>query len=100
MLHNMLKMESLIMQPSQCGIEAAMWMSYGRPKLSIEVKSYNSDKLLQLSFNELYWKNFIPSGGYAYRLCKVGENGIAGVTEECFQMVISSSMGQKIGCFS
>ena len=25
------------------------------------------------------------SGGYAYRLCKVGENGIAGVTEECFQ---------------
>ena len=24
-------------------------------------------------------------GGYAYRLCKVGGAGIAGVTEECFQ---------------
>ena len=28
---------------------------------------------------------FWPLGGYAYRLCKVGGSGIAGVTEECFQ---------------
>ena len=28
----------------------------------------------------------IPSiGGYAYRLCKLGKDGYAGVTEECFQ---------------
>ena len=27
----------------------------------------------------------LPKGGYAYRLCKVGGGGIAGVTEECFQ---------------
>ena len=26
-----------------------------------------------------------PSGGYAYRLCKLGEAGLAGVTEECFR---------------
>ena len=27
----------------------------------------------------------ISLGGYAYRLCKIGGNGIAGVTEQCFQ---------------
>ena len=33
-----------------------------------------------------WYLNFISSsGGYAYRLCKVGGTGIAGVTEECFQ---------------
>ena len=26
-----------------------------------------------------------PSGGYAYRLCKLGKDGYAGITEECFQ---------------
>ena len=28
---------------------------------------------------------FISIGGYAYRLCKLGEAGYAGLTEECFQ---------------
>ena len=28
---------------------------------------------------------FSSKGGYAYRLCKVGNSGIGGVTEQCFQ---------------
>ena len=35
---SMLKTESLIMQPSQCGTGAAMQTSYGKPRPSTEVK--------------------------------------------------------------
>ena len=53
---------------------AVIWKADGKHRGGQVVQMLNS------------FHNTIPSlGGYAYRLCKLGKDGYAGITEECFQ---------------
>ena len=58
---------------------------------SMPITEWNSG-----SYQEVAWYvDANHAGGYSYRLCKIQEEGIGGLTEECFQQTPLDFVGDE-----